>query len=141
MPLNTTGWMMKPSFVFTHCLIGLSGTAIEDLVVLEARGKTFPITGAYKWSIYIFQAWYRELLLKDEWNDDMKIFDLDWSQYDQFCHEYQRDKVVTMPAPTIPMPSLLDTKNQSYVMIPSECHMTLYDTVDWVDDPLPLRTC
>jgi hypothetical protein len=27
------------------------------------------------------------------------------------------------------------------VMIPSECHMTLYDTVDWVDDPLPLRTC
>jgi hypothetical protein len=75
MPLNTTGWMMKSSFVFT--LIGLSHTDIEDLVVMEARGKTSPITGAYKQSIYIFQAWYRELLLKEEWNDDMKIFYLD----------------------------------------------------------------
>jgi hypothetical protein len=37
-----------------------------ELVVLETRGKTFPITSAYKWSIYIFQAWYRELLLKDK---------------------------------------------------------------------------
>jgi hypothetical protein len=33
-------------------------------------------------------------------------------------------------APTIPMPSLLDTKNQSNMRIPSECHLTLYDTVD-----------
>jgi hypothetical protein len=53
--------------------------------------------------IYIFQAWYRDLLLKDKCDDDMKIFDLDWSQYDHFCHEYQTDKVATMPAPAIPI--------------------------------------
>jgi hypothetical protein len=35
-------------------------------------------------------------------------------------------------APTIPMPSLLDTKNQSNVMFPSECHLTLYPTVDCI---------
>jgi hypothetical protein len=35
-------------------------------VVPEARRKTSPITDAYKSSIYIFQAWYRELLLKNE---------------------------------------------------------------------------
>ena len=33
-------------------------------------------------------------------------------------------------APIILMPCLLDTKNQSNMMIPSECHLTLYDTVD-----------
>jgi hypothetical protein len=33
-------------------------------------------------------------------------------------------------APIILMPYLLDTKNQSNMMIPSECHLTLYDTVD-----------
>jgi hypothetical protein len=45
-------------------------------------------------------------------------------------------------APTIPMPSILDTKNQSNMMVPSECHLTLYETVDCVVDPLPLlRTC
>jgi hypothetical protein len=27
--------------------------------------------------IYIFQAWHRELLLKDKWDNDMKIFDLE----------------------------------------------------------------
>jgi hypothetical protein len=42
-------------------------------------------------------------------------------------------------APTIPMPSLLDTKNQSNMMIPSECHLTLYDTVDCIVNPLPLK--
>ena len=72
-------------------------------MVPETRGKTSPITGAYKQSIYIFQAWYRELLLKDEWDNDMKIFDLDWNQYDCFCHEYQKDKVATMPAPAVPI--------------------------------------
>jgi hypothetical protein len=48
----------------------------------ETRGKTSPITGAYKPSIYIIQAWHRKLLLMDEWDDDMKIFDLDWNKYD-----------------------------------------------------------
>jgi hypothetical protein len=33
----------------------------------------------------------------------MKIFDLDWGQYDQFCHKYQKDKVATMPEPVIPI--------------------------------------
>jgi hypothetical protein len=42
-------------------------------------------------------------------------------------------------APTIPTPSLLDTKNQSNMRIPSECHLTLYDTVDYIVDPLPLK--
>jgi hypothetical protein len=42
-------------------------------------------------------------------------------------------------APTIPMPSLLDTKNQSNKTIPSECHLTLYETVDFVVNPLPLE--
>jgi hypothetical protein len=42
-------------------------------------------------------------------------------------------------APTIPMPSLLDTKNQSNMAILSECHLTLYETVDCVVDPLPLK--
>jgi hypothetical protein len=35
-------------------------------------------------------------------------------------------------APTIPTPSLLDTKNQSNMTIPSECHLTLHETVDCV---------
>jgi hypothetical protein len=35
----------------------------------------------------------------DEWGDNLKIFDLDWSQYDCFCHEYQRDK----PASAVPI--------------------------------------
>jgi hypothetical protein len=61
------------------------------------------MTSVYMQSIYIFQAWYRELLLKDEWGNDMKIFDLDWNQYDQFCHEYQKDKVTTMPVPAVPI--------------------------------------
>jgi hypothetical protein len=26
-----------------------------------------------------------------------------WSQYDHFCHEYQKDKVATMPAPAVPI--------------------------------------
>jgi hypothetical protein len=72
-------------------------------MVPETRGKTSPITGAYKQSIYIFQAWYRDLLLKDEWDNDMKIFGLDWDQYDQFCYYYQRDKVTTMSAPVVPI--------------------------------------
>jgi hypothetical protein len=38
-----------------------------------------------------------------EWDDDMKIFALDWNQYDQFCYEYQKDKVATMPAPAVPI--------------------------------------
>jgi hypothetical protein len=42
-------------------------------------------------------------------------------------------------APTIPMPSQLDTKNKSNMMIPSECHLTLYQTVDCFVDPLPLK--
>jgi hypothetical protein len=42
-------------------------------------------------------------------------------------------------APIIPMPSQLDTKNQSNMMIPSECHLTLYQTVDCIVDPLPLK--
>jgi hypothetical protein len=74
----------------------LSQADIEELVVLESQGKTFPITDAYKWSICIFQAWYRELLLKDDWDDD-------WNQYDHFCHEYHKDKVTTMPAPAVPI--------------------------------------
>jgi hypothetical protein len=49
-----------------YTLISLSQADIEELVVLQARGGTSLITGAYKWSIYIFQAWYRELLLKDK---------------------------------------------------------------------------
>ena len=75
MPLSTTGWMTKPSFLFTATLISLSQGDIEEFVVPEARGKTSPITGAYKGNIFIFQACYRELLLKDEWDDDTKIFD------------------------------------------------------------------
>ncbi len=39
-----------------YTLISLSQADIEELVVPEAREKIFPITGAYKWSIYIFQA-------------------------------------------------------------------------------------
>jgi hypothetical protein len=42
-------------------------------------------------------------------------------------------------APTLPTPSLLDTKNQSNMMILSECHLTLYQTVDCIVDPLPLK--
>jgi hypothetical protein len=42
-------------------------------------------------------------------------------------------------ATNIVMPSLLDTKNQSNMRIPSECHLTLYDTVDCIVDPLPLE--
>jgi hypothetical protein len=41
-------------------------------------------------------------------------------------------------APTILMPCLLDTKNQSDMRIPSEYHLTLYDTVDCFSNPLPL---
>jgi hypothetical protein len=41
-------------------------------------------------------------------------------------------------APTILMPCLLDPKNQSNVTIPSECHLHLYDTVDYIADPLSL---
>jgi hypothetical protein len=41
-------------------------------------------------------------------------------------------------APTILMPSLLDTKNSSNMRIPLECHLTLYDTVDCIVDPLSL---
>jgi hypothetical protein len=96
-------WMDDETQFCVYTPIDLSRTDIEGLVVLEARGKASPITGAYKQSIYIFQAWNRELLLKDEWNDDMKIFDLDWGQYAQVCREYQRDKVATMPAPAVPM--------------------------------------
>jgi hypothetical protein len=33
----------------------------------------------------------------------MKIFNLDWNQYDCFCHEYQKDKVATMPGPAVPI--------------------------------------
>jgi hypothetical protein len=39
----------------------------------------------------------------DGTSNDMKIFDLDWIQYDCFCHEYQKDKVATMPAPAAPI--------------------------------------
>ncbi len=42
-------------------------------------------------------------------------------------------------ATNIVMPSLLDTKNKSNMRIPSECHLTLYDTVDCIVDPLPLE--
>jgi hypothetical protein len=41
-------------------------------------------------------------------------------------------------ATTILMPCLLNTKNQSHMMILSEYHLTLYNTVDCVADPLPL---
>jgi hypothetical protein len=41
--------------------------------------------------------------------------------------------------PTILMPSLLDTDNPSNMRIPSECHLTLSDTVDCIVDPLPLE--
>ncbi len=47
--------------------------------------------------------WCMELLLKDEWDDDMKIIDLDWNQYDWFCRKYQKDKVATIPAPAAPI--------------------------------------
>ncbi len=42
-------------------------------------------------------------------------------------------------APTILMPSLLDSKNPSNMRIPSECHLTLSDTVDYLVDPLLLE--
>jgi hypothetical protein len=42
-------------------------------------------------------------------------------------------------APTIPTPSLLDTENQSNMRIPSECLLTLYDTVDCIVNSLPLK--
>jgi hypothetical protein len=96
-------WMDDETQFCIYTLISLSRGDIDELVVLETRGKPSPITSAYKWNIYIFQAWYRELLLKDEWDDDMKIFDLDLSQYDHFCHECQKDKVSTMPAPAVPI--------------------------------------
>jgi hypothetical protein len=41
-------------------------------------------------------------------------------------------------APTILMICLLDTKNQSNMMILSECHLTLYDTANCIANPLPL---
>jgi hypothetical protein len=96
-------WMDDETQFCIYTLISLSQADIEELVVPEARGKTSPITGAYKWSIYIFQAWYRDLLLKNEWDDDMKIFVLNWSQYNCFCCKYQRDKVATMPTSAIPI--------------------------------------
>jgi hypothetical protein len=52
---------------------------LRNLSLWKQEGKLSSITSAYKWSICIFQPWYRELLLKDECDDDMKIFDLDWS--------------------------------------------------------------
>jgi hypothetical protein len=41
-------------------------------------------------------------------------------------------------APTILIQCLLDTKNQSNLMIPSECHLSLYFTLGCIADPLPL---
>jgi hypothetical protein len=42
-------------------------------------------------------------------------------------------------APTILMPSALDTKNQSNMRILSECHLTLFDIVDCIVNPLHLK--
>jgi hypothetical protein len=95
-------WVDDKTQFCIYTLISLSQADIEELVAPETRGKPFPITIAYNQSIYIFQAWHRELLLKDKCDDDIKIFDLDWSQYDQFCCKLQKDKVATMPAPAIP---------------------------------------
>jgi hypothetical protein len=39
---------------------------------------------------------------------------------------------------TILIPCLLGTKNPPHMMIPSECHLTLYDTGDCIANPLPL---
>jgi hypothetical protein len=41
--------------------------------------------------------------------------------------------------PTILIPSLLDTNNPSNMRIPSECHLTLSDTVDCIANPLLLK--
>jgi hypothetical protein len=41
-------------------------------------------------------------------------------------------------ATTILTPCLLDTMNQPHTMIPSECHLTLYDIGYCVANPLPL---
>jgi hypothetical protein len=42
-------------------------------------------------------------------------------------------------APTNLMPHLLDTKNQSNMRIPLECHLTLYGTKSCIVNPLPLE--
>jgi hypothetical protein len=95
--------MRKPSFVFTHSSV-CDTLTLRNLWFWKQEGKLPPSpASAYKWNIYIFQAWYRELLLKDEWDDDMRIFDLNWSQYDHFCCKYQKDKVATMLAPAVPV--------------------------------------
>jgi hypothetical protein len=97
MSLNTTGWNDDETQFCVYTLSGLSCTDIEDLVVPEAsQRENISHHRCLQINIYIFQAWYRELLVKDEWNNDTKIFDLDWGQYDQFCHEYKRDKVTTI---------------------------------------------
>jgi hypothetical protein len=33
----------------------------------------------------------------------IKIFNLDWNQYNHFCCEYQKDRVATMPPPAVPI--------------------------------------
>jgi hypothetical protein len=55
-------WMDDKTQFCISTLISLSQTDIEELVVLEARGKTFPITGAYKWSMYIFQQTNKDII-------------------------------------------------------------------------------
>ena len=39
---------------------------------------------------------------------------------------------------TILVPCFLGIKNPLHMMIPSECHLTLYDTGDCIANPLPL---
>jgi hypothetical protein len=53
-------WINNKTQFCIYVLINLPGDDIEALVVQETRGKISPITGAHKWSIYIFQALYRE---------------------------------------------------------------------------------
>jgi hypothetical protein len=58
-------WMDDETQFCMYILISLSQADIEELVVPEARGKTYITTSVYKWKMYIFQAWYRELLLNE----------------------------------------------------------------------------
>jgi hypothetical protein len=67
--------------------------------------------------------------LKSEWEASMN--ELFWLDSDYNC-----PSVAT--APTILMPCLFDTKNQSNMRIPLEPHLTLYGTKGCIVNPLPL---
>jgi hypothetical protein len=81
---------------------------------------------------YVILSLFPELF---EFVCDLKL-ELDTSMDELFWPNSDFNCPLVETAPTILMPCLLDIKNQSNMMSPSECHLTLYDTVDCVVNPL-----